>query len=89
MDKNNSMMESTVVLMTDYQAMAELLFPSCTQTPQELEERYPKRQIKEGAKVCRFAPSPTGHMHLGNLFSSFVSERAAHTSGTFRRASTW
>ena len=75
------MMESTVVLMTDYQAMAELLFPSCTQTPQELEERYPKRQIKEGAKVCRFAPSPTGHMHLGNLFSSFVSERAAHTSG--------
>ena len=67
--------------MTDTKAMAELLFSGCPDSPENLEDRYPPRACKEGAKVCRFAPSPTGHMHLGNLFSSFVSERAAHTSG--------
>ena len=73
--------------MTDDKAMAELLFPQCTLSPQEIERRYPQRNLKEGARVCRFAPSPTGHMHLGNLLSSFVSERAAHTSGgVFLRA---
>ena len=67
--------------MTDTKAMAQLLFPDSALPPQEYETRYPPRELKEGAKVCRFAPSPTGHMHLGNLLSSFVSERAAHTSG--------
>lgn len=67
--------------MNDTKAMAALLFPDCSVTPDELEARYPNRECNEAAKICRFAPSPTGHMHLGNLLSSFVSERAAHTSG--------
>ena len=65
----------------DYMRLAELLFPNITTTPEELEERYPARQLPEGAKVTRFAPSPTGYVHFGGLFPSTVGERLAHQSG--------
>ena len=65
----------------DYQAVAELLYPHITTTPEELEEKYPPRRLPEGAKVTRIAPSPTGFMHLGNLFGALVDERLAHQSG--------
>ena len=42
---------------------------------------YPERDLKEGAEVCRFAPSPTGRVHMGNLFASFIPEVFAHQSG--------
>lgn len=65
----------------DYNRLAELLFPNVTVTPEEIEARYPKRELKEGAKVTRFAPSPTGFVHFGGLFPSMVGERLAHQSG--------
>ncbi len=65
----------------DYQALAQLLFPDVTETPESLEEKYPLRQLPEGAVVTRMAPSPTGFVHLGNLVQGLTSERMAHQSG--------
>ena len=65
----------------DYQALAELLFPNVTQTPESLEERFPVRNTPEGAVITRMAPSPTGFVHLGNLVQGLTSERMAHQSG--------
>ena len=65
----------------DYNYLAELLFPQITTTPEDMEARYPARQLPEGAKVTRFAPSPTGFVHFGGLFPSTVAERLAHQSG--------
>ena len=65
----------------DYQALAELLFPNVTETPESLEERFPVRNVPEGAVITRMAPSPTGFVHLGNLVQGLTSERMAHQSG--------
>ena len=65
----------------DHQALAELLFPHVTDTPEMLEERFPLRQVPEGAVITRMAPSPTGFVHLGNLVQGLTSERMAHQSG--------
>lgn len=65
----------------DYELLAELLFPNVTKTPEEIEAMYPSRNLPEGAKVTRFAPSPTGFVHFGGLFPSTVGERLAHQSG--------
>ena len=65
----------------DYSALAGLLFPDVTDTPEILEERYPLRQLPEGAVVTRMAPSPTGFVHLGNLVMGLTAERMAHQSG--------
>ncbi len=65
----------------DYQALAQLLFPQVTDTPESLEEKFPLRQLSEGAVVTRMAPSPTGFVHLGNLVQGLTAERMAHQSG--------
>ena len=65
----------------DYQALADLLFPDVTETPESLEARFPLRNVPEGAVVTRMAPSPTGFVHLGNLVQGMISERMAHQSG--------
>ena len=65
----------------DYQALADLLFPNVTDTPESLEEKYPPRQVPEGAVITRMAPSPTGFVHLGNLVQGLTSDRMAHQSG--------
>ena len=65
----------------DYNRLAELLFPDVTETTEEVEARYPERDLPEGAKVTRMGPSPTGFMHLGNLYGALVDERLAHQSG--------
>ena len=66
----------------DNKKLAELLFPHITTTAQEYREKiYPKRQLPEGAMVTRFAPSPTGFLHIGGVFTSLVNERCAHQSG--------
>ncbi len=65
----------------DTKALAEYLFPDVKEMPQDVEARYPKRELPEGAKVTRIAPSPTGFMHLGNLYGALVDERLAHQSG--------
>lgn len=65
----------------DYTKLADLLFPDIKTTPEDMEKRYPRRELKEGAAVTRFAPSPTGFVHFGGLFPSTVGERMAHLSG--------
>ena len=65
----------------DNNLLAELLYPNVKTLPADIEARYPKRELPEGAKVTRFAPSPTGFLHIGNLYGAFTDERLAHTSG--------
>ena len=65
----------------DYQALAQLLFPDVTDTPADVQARFPRRELGEGAVVTRMAPSPTGFVHLGNLVQGMISERMAHQSG--------
>ena len=65
----------------DYNKLAELLFPNVKETPEQTDARFPQRQLPEGAKVTRFAPSPTGFVHFGGLFPTTVGERLAHQSG--------
>ncbi len=65
----------------DFNTLAQLLFPDVTETPETLEEKYPLRQLPEGAIVTRMAPSPTGFVHLGNLVQGLTAERMAHQSG--------
>ena len=64
----------------NYKELAELLFPNITTTVEEIEKKYPKRNLPEGAKVTRFAPSPTGFVHMGSLLSAFENYRFAHDS---------
>lgn len=68
----------------DYKKLADLLYPNVTETIGDLEKKYPERTLPASAEVCRFAPSPTGRMHMGNLFASFIPEVIAHqTNGVF------
>ncbi len=64
----------------DYKKLADILFPHITKTPEYYEELFPKRELPEGAQVTRFAPSPTGFLHIGGLFAALISERIAHQS---------
>ena len=57
------------------------LFPDTLETPEEVFQRYPKRNLSDNAAVTRFAPSPTGFIHFGSLFPVLTSERLAHRSG--------
>ncbi len=64
----------------DYNKLAEILFPNIDKTPAYYEELYPHRDLAEGAMVTRLGPSPTGFIHLGNLYGAFADERLAHQS---------
>lgn len=70
--------------MSDNTKLAQLLFPNIDKTPDYYEELYPQRNLKEGARVTRFAPSPTGFLHFGNLFTCVVAYTTAkNTDGVF------
>ncbi len=63
---------------------ADQVFPQLKFSPEELEDKYPKRDLPAGAMVTRICPSPTGFMHIGGLYAAMISERLAHqTSGVF------
>ena len=59
----------------------EAIFPDPLATLAELEDRYPRRDLPEGAMVTRVGPSPTGFMHIGTLYVGLLSERFAHQTG--------
>jgi len=61
--------------------LAERLFPEVTETIEDLEKRYPERKLPAGAEVTRFAPSPTGFLHTGSLFTAYLAYRLAKQSG--------
>jgi len=66
------------------QMIADKIFPNVHLTLEDLDNKYPPRSLKEGAMVTRFAPSPTGFLHTGSLFTSLVSYRfAKQTDGVF------
>ncbi len=65
----------------DYNLLANMLFPDVTDKPEDIETRFPERELPEGACVTRIGPSPTGFVHLGNLYNALIGERLAHQSG--------
>lgn len=65
----------------DYEQLAQLLFPEVTESVEDMLAKFPPRNLPQDAKVTRIAPSPTGFMHLGNLYGALVDERLAHQSG--------
>ena len=65
----------------DNTKLAQLLFPEVTKTPEYYEEKFPYRKLPNKAEVTRMAPSPTGFIHLGNLYSALADERIAHKNG--------
>ena len=67
--------------MNENERMAELLLPDITKTPDYYEELYKPRNLPEGARVTRVAPSPTGYLHLGTLFTALVNRITATSSG--------
>lgn len=67
--------------MATNEELAELLFPDVTKTIDDLEKEFPPRNLPEGAQVTRFAPSPTGFLHTGSLFTSMISYTYAKQSG--------
>jgi len=62
------------------ETLANLIFPDITETIEDLEKRFPKRDLKDGAEVTRFAPSPTGFLHIGGLFGSLIDMTVANQS---------
>ena len=67
--------------MATFKDLAELIFPDVKETVKDLEKRYPVRDLPEGAYVTRFAPSPTGFLHTGSLFTAMVAHKFAQQSG--------
>ena len=63
------------------QQLADLIFPDVTKTPADYIAAYPERDLPAGARVTRYAPSPTGFQHIGGVFAALVSERTAKLSG--------
>ena len=67
----------------DFKDLANLIFPNAKHT-EYYEEKYPERNLPEGAFVTRFAPSPTGFIHIGGLFGSMIDQKLAkQTDGVF------
>lgn len=66
--------------MDDNKILAELIFPNVTETIEDLEKRYPSRNLSDTAMVTRFAPSPTGFLHSGSLYTTLLNWKLAKQS---------
>ena len=66
--------------MVSDKELAEFLFPEVKETIEDLERRFPPRKLPEGAEVTRFAPSPTGFLHTGSLFTDMIAYYVAKQS---------
>ena len=70
--------------MTDFEKIANLLFPNITKDVEYWENKYKSRNLPDGVEVTRFAPSPTGYMHIGHFFGANLDYRLAKsTNGLF------
>lgn len=67
--------------MITNEQLADLIFPEINKTIEDLEKEYPERNLPEGAEVTRFAPSPTGFLHTGSLFTSMICQKLANQTG--------
>ena len=66
------------------QELADIIFPNITKTIEDYRKIYPKRNLPDGAVVSRFAPSPTGFVHMGSLLASFIEQKVPRqTNGVF------
>jgi len=61
--------------------LSELLFPDVKETPEDVFDSYPRRDLEKGSLVVRFAPSPTGFLHLGSVYTSFIDQKLANQTG--------
>ncbi len=66
--------------MTELKNLAAAMFPDVTKTPADMEAAYPARNLPEGARVTRIAPSPTGYLHLGVFFTAMINRLTADAS---------
>jgi glutamyl-tRNA synthetase len=57
--------------------LADILFPDVKETPEDMFSKYPKRELDDGVLVLRFAPSPTGFLHVGTVFTSLIGRKLA------------
>lgn len=68
-------------IVMSYEKLADLIYPEIKTTIDDLEKRYPARNLALGAEVLRFAPSPTGFLHTGSLFTAFIGQKVARQTG--------
>ena len=67
-----------------FEKLADIMFPNVDKEKEYYLEKYPKRNLKEGARVTRYAPSPTGFQHIGGVFAALINERlASQSEGVF------
>ena len=67
-----------------FEKLAQIMFPDVEKTAEYYLKMYPKRNLKEGAEVTRYAPSPTGFQHIGGVFAALINSRLAEqTDGVF------